>query len=559
MNKENPIYKDEPYKSPQVIIPESFENITNHEINEYLYENLPVGIVTSFILATILFYKLSGSIDETIFSIWYGSVLLILVLRVGLLIWFRKTKNEEELQKSQYVLFTLGSTLSASFWGILGSYLMPEGIANQAFIIIIVSGIIAGATISLGAKYITSMLYVFFSLFPIIIWEGIQVYNGIKIYVGLFIAMNLYLLYTSVTAHKSSILIIKNINLKNKNLYLLKNLTKYLNQIELFSKMGEHLEQCRSEHEVAKVCKGYILQIFPEFSGGVFLLGAHNTKLNALELWGDLSSEQKNLKFSKDECFASKTKTLYISDQINHCRHCPESSVFYVCAPLQTPLDFYGILHLKLNPDATLQKEEFILSGRALFTRIATNISFALSNIQYQKLLEAEANQDKLTELYNRRYLDNYFNKELTRFKKKSSSIAIILIDIDFFKKFNDEYGHDTGDAVLHELGLFLKHSIRGSDFACRYGGEEFMLILPDSSLEIAVKRAEKIREGVKHISILKNGKPIPTITISIGVSVFPIQGVDQASIIEAVDKALYQAKQGGRDRVCIANSNDTI
>lgn len=559
MNKENPINKDEPYKSPQVIIPESFENITNHEINEYLYENLPVGIVVSFILATILFYKLSGSIDETIFSIWYGSVLLILVLRVGLLIWFRKTKNEEELQKSQYILFTLGSTLSASFWGILGSYLMPEGIANQAFIIIIVSGIIAGATISLGAKYITSMLYVFFSLFPIIIWEGIQVYNGIKIYVGLFIAMNLYLLYTSVTAHKSSMLIIKNINLKNKNLDLLKHLTKYLNQIELFSKMGERLEQCRSEHEVGKVCKEYILQIFPEFSGGVFLLVAHNTQLNALELWGGFSSEQKNLKFPKNECFASETKTLYISHGINHCMHCQKSSVFYVCAPLQTPLDFYGILHLKLNPDATLQKEEFILSQRALFTRIATNISFALSNIQYQKLLEAEANQDKLTELYNRRYLDNYFNKELTRFKKKSSSIAIILIDIDFFKKFNDEYGHDIGDAVLHELGQFLKHSIRGSDFACRYGGEEFMLILPDSSLEIAVKRAENIREGVKHISILKDGKPIPNITISIGVSIFPIQGADQASIIEAADKALYQAKEGGRDRVCIANSNDTI
>src|SRR5581483_4648700 len=115
----------------------------------------------------------------------------------------------------------IGSSLSALLWGILGSFLMPPGIADQAFVIIIVSGIIAGATVSLGAKYLASMLYEFLSLVPIIIWECIEVYRGDKIYFGLCVAMTLYLLYTSVTAHKSYNLVLKNITLKNKNTLLL--------------------------------------------------------------------------------------------------------------------------------------------------------------------------------------------------------------------------------------------------------------------------------------------------------------------------------------------------
>lgn len=554
MSKEKQLNKYQPDDPPQFKYSDTFDTITNHEINEYLYANLPVGIVASLILAIILFFELSESIDKTHLYIWFASVLVILSLRMGLLIWFRKTKNNADLQNYHGNLFTLGSCLSACLWGVLGSILMPPEIANQAFVIIIISGIIAGATVSLGAKYLASILYVFLSLVPIIIWEGIQVLKGSTIYVGLFVAMCLYLLYTSVTAHKSYKLVLKNIILKNKNIYLLKQLTKYLNQIELFSTMGETLERCHTDKELGKICKEYLVQIFPEFSGGIFLLCTHKTLLQPLEVWGDY--EHQNLDFTRDDCLASKTKALYISHGDERCAHCPESSVFYVCTPLKTPLDFYGVLHLKLSTDTILQKEEFLLSQKALFTRIATNISFALSNIQYQNLLEAEANQDKLTGVYNRRYLDNYFNKELTKFKTKSKSLSIIMIDIDFFKRFNDEYGHEIGDAVLHELGLFLKTHIRGSDFVCRYGGEEFIIILPNSTLEIAVKRAETLREGVKHISILKDGKPISTITISIGVSIFPEQGADQASIIEAADKALYRAKAEGRDKVCVAVSS---
>lgn len=385
---------------------------------------------------------------------------------------------------------------------------------------------------------------------------GMQLVSGNVIYASMFIAMILYFFYTSIVAHKSSGLIINNIKLKNRNIDLLKSLSKHLNQVEFFSQMGESLEQCRSEQEVSNICKKHLINIFPEFSGGIFLLSDLDTRLKAVEVWGDFYSKDNVFDFPIEECLAVKTKAFSISHNEERCMHCPESSIFYVCVPLQTPIEFYGTVHFRLRPGLILQSEEFLASQKALFTRIATNISFALSTIKYQNRLQLEATQDTLTGLFNRRYLDNYCNMEFPRFKRTFTPVAVIMLDIDHFKIFNDQYGHDTGDMVLSEVAAFLKKSIRGSDFACRFGGEEFMLIMPNSNLDVARERAESIREGVKHIQILKDGKPISKITISAGISMFPDQGETQATVIKAADEALYQAKETGRDRVCIATSN---
>lgn len=540
-------------KAVQATRKEHFLSITYGEINEYLYDNLAFSIVSVFVLATILFWELSGFIEKTTLVAWYEFVLMVLALRIGFFIWFRKTRHKIKLQKYHYGFFVLGSSLSAIMWGILGSVLMPVDVVYQAFIIIMVSGIIAGSTISLGARYLASILYIFFSLVPIIIWEGIQIAHGTRVYWGVFIAMILYLFFSGITAFRNANLVLNNINLKNTNLHLLEKLNEDIQQIELFSQMGESLEKCRNEKEIGEACKKYLPTLFPEFAGAVFLLPGPNTRLKPLEVWGDFSSEDKELGFTQNECLGIEAKDLFISHDKNRCKHCHESSAYYVCVPLQTSIEFYGILHLKLKPYIAAQGEDFILNQKTLIARIAANISIALSIIQYQKHLQEEATQDKLTGLYNRRYLDNYFNIELARFKRRPTSISVIMIDIDNFKNFNDQYGHDVGDEILHEFGLFLKGIVRGTDFACRYGGEEFILILSESDLDIACKRAEIIREGVKNISILKNGNSISSLTVSIGIAVFPEQGDTQANIIEAADKALYRAKKEGRDRICIA------
>jgi len=129
------------------------------------------------------------------------------------------------------------------------------------------------------------------------------------------------------------------------------------------------------------------------------------------------------------------------------------------------------------------------------------------------------------------------------------------LVDIDHFKQFNDSYGHEAGDIVLRELGAFLQSQIRGGDIACRVGGEEFLLVLPDTSLDVTRQRAEKLREESKRVSIQYGGRPLAAITLSMGVAGFPVHGTMCDAILRSADEALYQAKAQGRDRVVVARS----
>jgi len=145
--------------------------------------------------------------------------------------------------------------------------------------------------------------------------------------------------------------------------------------------------------------------------------------------------------------------------------------------------------------------------------------------------------------------------QELHRAVRNKAQLAVIMVDIDHFKKFNDNFGHDGGDAILRELGAFLKKHVRGSDIACRYGGEEFILILSPSTAEGARQRAEKIREGARLLSVSHANRDLGAITLSLGVAIFPDHASGAAALVKAADVALYQAKSGGRDRVVMSVS----
>jgi diguanylate cyclase (GGDEF)-like protein len=146
--------------------------------------------------------------------------------------------------------------------------------------------------------------------------------------------------------------------------------------------------------------------------------------------------------------------------------------------------------------------------------------------------------------------MEESLEQEQHRAKRNDTHLAVIMIDIDHFKQFNDTFGHDGGDAVLRALGTFFKQHVRGSDVACRYGGEEFILVLSPSTAEGAWQRAEKIREDVRLLSVTHASPGVSLITLSLGVAIFPDHAADTAAIIKAADVALYQAKCGGRNRV---------
>jgi len=162
---------------------------------------------------------------------------------------------------------------------------------------------------------------------------------------------------------------------------------------------------------------------------------------------------------------------------------------------------------------------------------------------------------DPLTGLHNRRYLWELLGRELLKARRNRTPVAAILADIDHFKRFNDTWGHESGDLVLKRVADVIREHVRGSDIGCRYGGEELAVILPDTMLEVAVDRAERIRSGVAALRLEYGGKPLDTITLSFGVAIFPQHADNAEALLRAADEALYEAKRAGRNRVMVSQA----
>jgi diguanylate cyclase (GGDEF)-like protein len=167
--------------------------------------------------------------------------------------------------------------------------------------------------------------------------------------------------------------------------------------------------------------------------------------------------------------------------------------------------------------------------------------------------LREQSVRDALTGLFNRRYLEETLARELGRAERLHGPLGMLMLDIDHFKRVNDSYGHAVGDEVLRALGSLLRANVRGSDIACRYGGEEFVLLLPEASREITRQRAETIRAGASCMAVSDQGRPITPITLSVGVAAFPLDGASAEALLKSADDALYRAKREGRDRVALA------
>lgn len=169
--------------------------------------------------------------------------------------------------------------------------------------------------------------------------------------------------------------------------------------------------------------------------------------------------------------------------------------------------------------------------------------------------LEERAIRDPMTGLYNRRYLWDFLERELIKAKRAETALAMIMIDLDQFKRVNDTFGHDAGDLVLLEFASLLKKSVRGSDMVCRFGGEEFVIVLTEATPEIALRRCEEIRAAMKLLQPNYRGRVLDNPTASFGVALFPHHADGQDALIRAADQALYEAKRSGRDRIAIVSA----
>ncbi|HOP09864.1 MAG TPA: diguanylate cyclase [Oscillospiraceae bacterium] len=332
-------------------------------------------------------------------------------------------------------------------------------------------------------------------------------------------------------------------------------------EMNLLNEMGEQLQICQNTEEACAISVQYVKRICPSSHGALYLIKDSGNLAEAIQKWGEPSNTQEI--FAPLNCWAIRRGRQHLVDD-NHpgllCTHItgPQSGR-YVCIPLLANGETIGILHLNdfskpiqelSAPNETCNDHKF-----QMVTTIAEHTALALSNLKLKETLRQQSIRDALTGLFNRRYMEESLERELRRAMRNNKTVGVIMIDIDHFKNFNDAFGHDGGDALLRELGVLLKQALRGGDIVCRYGGEEFVMVLPEIALEDAKKRAEEVRQGIKNLSVYHLGKPLDKCTVSLGVAVFPENGNTAETILKAADNALYRAKNEGRDRVVAAET----
>jgi diguanylate cyclase (GGDEF)-like protein/PAS domain S-box-containing protein len=310
--------------------------------------------------------------------------------------------------------------------------------------------------------------------------------------------------------------------------------------------MNEFLQACITLKEAETALKDLLQPLFPNTHGAVYLMNNSKNSLEAIATWGTVTRDT----FEPYECWALRRGDRHLAHPTTpgiYCDHDDHSNYHKptLCLPMIAKSETLGMLYLCFNTPEPIS--ELI---QELSATVAQNVAMSFASLQLQERLRYQSLRDPLTRLYNRRYLEESLAKEIDRAQRKQQSIGIIMIDIDHFKKFNDVYGHAVGDLVLTEVGNYLLSQIRQYDTACRYGGEELVIVMPDASLENTVMRAEEIRAGIKQLKLEQEQQPLESITVSIGVSCFPDDGINNEQLIRAADQALYQAKAQGRDRV---------
>lgn len=331
------------------------------------------------------------------------------------------------------------------------------------------------------------------------------------------------------------------------------------NAIAYLNELSELLQACNTEADTYAAVNSICQRLFPSDSGYLSILDNPYRLLKVVASWG--RNDAIEPEFDQEDCWAirrGKVHSVLSPDIDPLCRHHPNVPRFgCICAPMHAQGEVLGVLHLCIGEEGQypIEAEHSFEAKKMLVISIAERYSPSLISLRLRETLRIQSIRDPLTGLYNRRHMEGSLMREERRARRRGSPLGIIVIDVDHFKSFNDRNGHDAGDNLLRELGAFLTECTRGEDIACRYGGEEFTIILPEASLSNTRSRAEELRRGVKEKLRIHRGQTIDQITVSLGVAVFPKHGNSAREALKSADRALYKAKAAGRDRVAVASN----
>jgi diguanylate cyclase (GGDEF)-like protein len=346
--------------------------------------------------------------------------------------------------------------------------------------------------------------------------------------------------------------------LNEANLRLNQSLADARDMSETMSKLatfGELLHGCQTLDEVREGIGKSLGGLLPQLGGRMALINPSQNLASIGAHWGRHGLLAESV-FAPEDCWALRRGQAYPlagTTPSFSCKHvqwpnpdCPGAG--YLCVPLAAHNEMIGVLTFDGERAPTADERRIALAA-------AEQLSLALANLRLKETLRTQSIRDPLTGLFNRRYLEVSLERELQRSARRSQTLAVLMLDIDHFKRFNDSHGHEAGDALLAQFAEVLQRAARSEDIACRYGGEEFTVILLEADAATAQRRAETIRQATADMSVTYRQQQLPHVTVSIGLAVYPRDAQTPAELLRRADAALYLAKKAGRNRVATAEA----
>jgi diguanylate cyclase (GGDEF)-like protein len=329
-------------------------------------------------------------------------------------------------------------------------------------------------------------------------------------------------------------------------------LERQARESDLLTAARDELQLCMNADHAQQSTVRYLSQLLPGTSGGICLINDSRQLVEVDATWNGATTLLDG--FLPDACCGLRSGRIRwrkTGQSEVHCEHFsgqpPEN---YLCLPLVAHGETLGMVYVECSSAGIAAMVDANLRALQQMVELA---SIRIAGLNLSTILQHQSIRDGLTNLFNRRFMEIALDRELRRARRHQKPLAVLMLDIDHFKQLNDTYGHETGDVVLREVAAVMREAVRGEDTICRYGGEEFVAILPELAVDDALARAESLRHTVSELRLYHRGEALREITISIGVAIYPQNGESLDQLLSLADRALYEAKHLGRNRVVLA------
>jgi diguanylate cyclase (GGDEF)-like protein len=320
------------------------------------------------------------------------------------------------------------------------------------------------------------------------------------------------------------------------------------------TELGNLLQACDTVDEAFDAMKTSLSALFEGLSGVVYVYRASRNVLEPKVVWGDITEVPP---LAPKDCWGLRRGQPHFVEASSStliCRHRATGRGDSICVPMSAHGETSGLLHLiEYLPGmsrSTAEPGPLNPAKKSLAAAVSEQSALALANLELTEKLRLQALRDPLTGLLNRRFIDEWIDREIARTDQTGRSFGVIMADIDHFKHINDMHGHDAGDQLLKAVAHSIREALRPGDLPCRYGGEEFLLMLADVDESVLLARAEQVRTRISELRVSHRGGTLPTVTLSAGIAIYPQDGSTATEVIEAADEALYSAKRNGRNRI---------